>query len=67
MITGGYHRLEGIVIPRLPDVVRVAGGTVVEVGEGRETRDLAVRPAETLGTIEQPIQMCMRAWSVSIM
>lgn len=63
MITGEYHRLEGIVTLRLPGavVVEVAGGTVgiVETAEvaggGRGTRDLAVRPAETPDTIERAV------------
>ena len=59
MITGGYHRLEGTVILRLlpgaVDVEAVVGivETVEVVGEGRETRDLVVRPAETPDTIER--------------
>jgi len=55
MITGGCHRLEGIVIPRLPGVVYVgaAVGTVGEAGEGRETRGLVVHPAETPDTIKR--------------
>jgi len=59
MITGGYHRPEGIVILHLPDVAHVEDGTVGEAGEGRGTRDLAVRPAETPGTIERSIQIGM--------
>ena len=63
MITGEYHRLEGIVTLRLPGavVVEAVVGTVgiVEtaevVGEGRGTRDLAVRPAETPDTIERAV------------
>lgn len=55
MITGGCHRLGGIVILHLPGVVRVVEATVVEVGEGQGTRGLAVRPAEIPGTIENPI------------
>jgi len=60
MITGGYHRLEGIVTLRLPvvvDVEAVVGivGTVEVAGEGRGTRDLVVRPAETPDTIERAV------------
>jgi len=63
MITGEYHRLEGIVTLRLPGAVdvEVVVGIVetvenVEVaGEGRGTRDLAVRPAETPDTIERVV------------
>lgn len=61
MITGEYHHLEEIAILRHPDVVLVAGGTVGEVEEGRGTRDLVARSAETPGTIEDSIQMCIRA------
>jgi len=51
-ITGGYRHLEGtVILHRLPDVVD-AEATVGEVGEGRETRDLVVRPAETPDMIE---------------
>ena len=62
MTIGGYHRLEGIAILRLPgvDAEAVAGtvetvGTVGAVGEGRGTRDLVVHPAETPGMIERII------------
>jgi hypothetical protein len=52
MNTGGYHHLEGIVIPRLH--VRHAGEAwnVGEEGEGRETLDLVVHLAETHDMIE---------------
>ena len=58
MITGGYHRLEGIVTLHLPGVVDVEAAVVIvetaEVaGEGRGIRDLVVRPAETPDTIER--------------
>jgi hypothetical protein len=61
MITGEYHHLEGIVIPRLPGVVyaeaaaAIVGivGTAEEAGEGRETRDLVVHPAENPDMIER--------------
>lgn len=61
-ITGGCHRLEGIVTLRLPDVVDVEVVATVEIvgivgtaegaGEGRGTRDLVAHPAEILVTIE---------------
>ena len=60
MITGGYRHLEGIVTLRPPGVVGVAVvvGTVGTeetaegAGEGQGIRDLVVRPAEILVTIE---------------
>jgi len=63
MITGGCHRLEGIVTLRLPGAVDAEAvvGTVgivetVEVaGEGQGTRDLAVRPVGTPDTIERAV------------
>jgi len=48
-ISGGYHHLEGIVILRLPDAEVVVAE---EVGNGRETQDLAAHPVEILGMIE---------------
>jgi len=57
MNTGGYHRLEGVVIlplPLLPDVVGV-GGTARELGEGRETRDPVAHPVDLPGTIERAV------------
>jgi len=64
MITGEYHRLEGIVTLRLPGavdaeaVVGIVGivgivETVEVAGEDRGTRDLVVRPAETPDTTER--------------
>lgn len=61
-ITGGYHRLDGIAILRLPVAVHVVDGTVEEAGEGRETRDLAARPAETPGMTEHTTQIGMLTW-----
>ena len=58
MTTGGYHRLEGIVTLRLPGVVDVVVWIVETVGvagKGRGTRDLVVRPAEILDTIERAV------------
>jgi len=52
MNTGGYHHLEGIVIPRLSGVAHVEAGNVGEEGEGREILDLVVHPAETHDMIE---------------
>ena len=52
MIPGGYRRLEGTAILRLPGVVDVVGGTAGEVGEDQGTRDLAVLLAETPDMIE---------------
>jgi len=59
-ITGGYHHLEGTVIPHRPGVVDAAGTagtavTVEEAEEGQRTQDLAVHPAETPDTIESAI------------
>lgn len=56
MISEGCHRLEEIVILPLPGVVHAEDGTVEVVGDGRGTRDLAVRPAETPVTIETSVQ-----------
>jgi hypothetical protein len=63
MITGGYHHLEGTVIPRLLGAVygeaaaaaAIVGivGTAEEAGEGRETRDLVAHPAENPDMIER--------------
>ena len=55
MTIEGYHRLEGIVILRLPDVDVEATWTVGEVGEGPETRGLAVHLAGTLDMIERAV------------
>lgn len=57
MITGGYHHLEGIVILRLPGVVGVVAGSVGAAGEGQETQDLVVRPAEASGMIERRVDL----------
>lgn len=62
MISGGYRRLEEIVILPLPGVVHAEDGTAEEVGKGRGTRDLAVRPAETPVTIETSVQTGIQTW-----
>lgn len=55
--TGGCPRREEIVTLHLPGVAdaEAAAGTVGEAGEGRETRDLVVHPAETLDMIERTV------------
>ena len=55
MTIEGYHHLEGIVILRLPGVDVEATWTVGEVGEGPETRGLAVHLAGTLDMIERAV------------
>jgi len=64
-ITGGYHRLAGIVTHRLPGVVDVVVEGTVETaegaGEGQGTRDLVVHRAEILVTTELAVDPGRRA------
>lgn len=60
-ITGGCRRLEGTVIPPLPDVDAEAVGIVGiveivgEAEEGQKTQDLAAHPVGTPDTIERTV------------
>jgi len=65
MITGGCHRLEGIVILRLPGAVFVGVGTVGEVEEGRGSQDLVAHPAGTPDMIKRAVNSDWHASGVS--